>query len=95
MEWNFQEALAHYKSIGAPADQQALIALLREVQTENGGALTRADLGRIAEDYKIKEAILVEGRYDKNTLSGSPVCGSVIPTFWSCAPGPTAANAPH
>ena len=59
MEWNFQEALAHYKSIGAPADQQALIALLREVQTENGGALTRADLGRIAEDYKIKEAILL------------------------------------
>ena len=59
MEWIFQEALAHYKSIGAPADQQALIALLREVQTENGGALTRADLGRIAEDYKIKEAILL------------------------------------
>ena len=59
MEWNFQEALAHYKSIGAPADQQALIALLREVQTESGGALTRADLGRIAEDYKIKEAILL------------------------------------
>ena len=59
MEWNFQEALAHYKSIGAPAAQQALIALLREVQTENGGALTRADLGRIADDYKIKDAILL------------------------------------
>ena len=59
MEWNFQEALAHYKSIGAPADQQALVSLLREVQTENGGALTRADLGRIAEDYKIKDAILL------------------------------------
>ncbi len=59
MECNLQEALAHYKAIGAPADQQALISLLREVQSENGGALSRADLGRIAEYYKIKEAILL------------------------------------
>ena len=59
MEWNLQEALAHYKSLGAPADQQALISLLREVQAENGGALSRADLGRIAEHYKIKAAILL------------------------------------
>ena len=59
MEWNFQEALAHYKSIGAPADQQALVSLLREVQAESGGSITRADLGRIADNYKIKDAILL------------------------------------
>ena len=58
MEWNLQEALAHYKSMGAPADQQALIALLREIQAKNGNALTRADLGTVAAYYHIKEAIL-------------------------------------
>ena len=59
MEWNLQEALAHYASIGAPGNQQALISLLREVQSENGGALSRADLGQIAAYYKIKDAILL------------------------------------
>ena len=59
MKWNLQEALAHYKSIGAPADQQALISLLREIQAENGGAVSRADLGQICEYYQIKEAILL------------------------------------
>ena len=59
MAWNLQEALTHYKVLGAPGDQQALIALLREVQAENGGALSRSDLGRIAEYYQIKEAILL------------------------------------
>jgi len=59
MEWNLQEALAHYKSLGAPADQQALISLLREVQAEYGGGLTRADLGQIAGFYNIKDGILL------------------------------------
>lgn len=58
MEWTLQEALAHYESIGVPADQQALISLLREVQSENG-SISRADLDRIAEFYQIKEAILL------------------------------------
>jgi len=59
MEWTLQEALIHHQNMGAPADQQALISLLREVQKENGGSISRADLGRIAEHYKIKEAILL------------------------------------
>ena len=59
MTWNLQEALTHYKSIGAPADQQALIALLREIQAERGGTVSRADLGQICEYYQIKEAILL------------------------------------
>ena len=59
MEWNLQNALIYYKKLGAPSDQQALISLLREAQSENGGALSRADLGQIAEFYQIKEAILL------------------------------------
>ena len=59
MEWKLSDALAHYKSLGAPADQQALISLLREVQAESGGAVSLADLGQIAEFYQIKEAILL------------------------------------
>ena len=59
MEWNLQDALNRYQRMGAPTDQQALISLLREMQAENGGALNRADLGRIADYYKIKEAIVL------------------------------------
>ncbi len=59
MEWNLQDALIYYKKLGAPSDQQALISLLREAQTENGGSLSQADLGQIAEFYQIKEAILL------------------------------------
>ena len=59
MEWKLQNALIYYKKLGAPSDQQALISLLREAQTENGDALSRADLGQIAEFYQIKEAILL------------------------------------
>ena len=58
MEWTLKEALTYYKSIGAPADQQALIRLLREVQSENG-TISRTDLGQIAEFYQMKEAILL------------------------------------
>ena len=59
MDWNFDDALSHYGRIGAPADQQALIALLREVQAECGGVIPRWILGRIAETYQVKEAILL------------------------------------
>ena len=58
MEWNLQDALIHYQRMGAPTDQQALIALLREIQAENGGTLTQTDLGQIADYYNIKEAIV-------------------------------------
>ena len=59
MEWNLEEALARCKKQGAPADQQALIALLREIQAESGGALSRDTLGAVAEHYQIREAILL------------------------------------
>ena len=59
MEWNLNDALGYYKSIGAPNDQQALISLLREIQANSSGSLTRSDLTLIAEFYQIKEAILL------------------------------------
>ena len=58
MEWKLHEAIAYYRSVGAPADQQALIGLLREVSKEYGG-IPRAILTDIAQSYGIKEGILL------------------------------------
>jgi len=58
MEWDWKEAVAHYRAMGAPGDQQALIALLREVQREKGG-IPKPLLAEIAGEYRIKEALLL------------------------------------
>ena len=39
MAWTLEEAVSYYKKQGAPQDQSALIALLREIQQENGGSI--------------------------------------------------------
>ena len=51
--------IEYYEKQGAPQDQQMLIALLREVQQECGGALSKDVLERIAEAYGIKTTILL------------------------------------
>lgn len=58
MEWNLKEAIAYYRSVGAPADQQALINLLREVNSEYNG-IPAGHITQIAESYAIKEGILL------------------------------------
>ena len=58
MNWNLTEAIAYYKKQGAPADQSALIALLREVQQEQGGSIPAAILPLIARELGTKEALL-------------------------------------
>lgn len=58
MAWNLEEAVSYYKTQGAPQDQNALIALLREIQQENGG-IPRETLGRIAEYYQVKDSFLL------------------------------------
>ena len=58
MRWNLEEAIAYYKTQGAPGDQSALIALLREIQQENGG-VAREDLQTIAKAMEIKESVLL------------------------------------
>lgn len=58
MSWNLEEALGYYKKQGAPADQSALISLLREIQQEHGGSIPVGLLPAIAEEYTVKETYL-------------------------------------
>ena len=58
MSWNLQEALSHYRSLGAPGDQNALIGLLREIQQESGGSIPSFTLAEIAGAYATKESYL-------------------------------------
>ena len=58
MSWNLEEALRYYKKQGAPADQSALISLLREIQQEHGGSIPGGILPAIAEEYTVKETYL-------------------------------------
>ena len=57
MNWNLEEAILYYKKQGAPADQSAIIALLREVQQEYGG-IPPYLLSPIAADLGTKESLL-------------------------------------
>ncbi len=59
MNWNLKEAMEYYKRQGAPADQNALIALLMEVQAEQGGSIPRSLLPEIAAFYGTKEGVLL------------------------------------
>lgn len=85
MNWNLSEAIVYYKKQGAPADQSALIALLREVQQENGGSIPKYSLAPIAQGLGTKESLLnaIIRRIpslrlaDSHTLEicGGPNCG--------------------
>ena len=57
-EKSFAEILAYYLKQGAPQDQQMLIALLREAQELDGGALTPELLEKIADRCDVRENIL-------------------------------------
>ncbi len=59
MNWNLDEALSYYRRQGAPADQGALVSLLREIQRENGGSIPQHTLLGIAEAYGIRESLLL------------------------------------
>ena len=59
MEWNAKEAIAYYKRQGAPSDQTALTALLREVQAEHGGRIPQYALPEIAVGLGTKESFLL------------------------------------
>ena len=58
MGWNLEDAIAWYGKQGAPRDQSALTALLKEVQQEQGGSIPGWTLPVIAEGYGIKESLL-------------------------------------
>lgn len=57
--WNLEEALAYYRTQGAPSDQAALTALLREIQENHDGCVPADSLSPIAEAYAIKESYLL------------------------------------
>lgn len=59
MSWSLEEAVAYYKSQGAPRDQNALVSLLKEVQQENGGAIAPAVLSTAAELLEVRESYLL------------------------------------
>lgn len=58
MNWNLEEAIAYFKSQGAPQNQTALISLLREIQQEHEGSIPGHLLGAVAEAYGVKESFL-------------------------------------
>ena len=58
MDWNLEEAISYYRSMGAPSDQTALIGLLKEIQRERG-SISYADLSVIIRSYGIKEGLLL------------------------------------
>ena len=59
MSWDLNEAVAYYRSQGAPGDQNALRNLLAEIQSESGGAIPGGMLPGIAAALGTKESFLV------------------------------------
>ena len=59
MQWDFNEALEFYKSQGANSDQNELINFLKEIGSNCGGKIPVHLVGRIAEEYKLKENFIL------------------------------------
>lgn len=59
MSWNLDEAIAYYKMQGAPGDQNAVIGLLREVQSGSNGSIPLYVIERISSAYAVKESYLL------------------------------------
>ena len=75
MDWNLESAIAWYRSQGAPGDQTALTALLREIQRESGGSIPRDIPERVAQALGTKESLILAliRRIPSLRLSGSHV----------------------
>lgn len=58
MDWNFEEALSHYRNQGAPGDQTAVVNFLKEVQSQNG-SIPKWMLTRAAESWGCKESLFL------------------------------------
>lgn len=53
-----EQIIAYYKDLGAPADQTALISLLKEIQQMHGGIPAHL-LGIVAQALQVKESYLL------------------------------------
>ena len=58
MSWTLDEAISYYKTQGAPQNQTALINLLREIQSEQGGGIPAYMLTSVADAYEVKDSFL-------------------------------------
>ena len=58
MDWDLNEAMAYYARQGAPSDQSAVIALLKEIQQERG-TVTMGDVAAMARFYAVKEGLFL------------------------------------
>ena len=58
MSWTLEDAIAYYGTQGAPSDQTALVALLREIQQELGGRIPTYVIAAAAATYGVKESFL-------------------------------------
>ena len=86
MNFDLEEAIGHSRRMGAPADQQAVISLLREVQKAFGGSIPSAAVETIAEKLGAKPGLLLALiRRIPRLRRGKDIC-------WKYAPGPTAAS---
>lgn len=102
MDWNMEEAVAYYKRQGAPADQTALVNLLREAQQAYGGSIPAYLLPSMAQALGSKESFLLAVirripslRLDGShclELCGGPNCskraqlGAFVEKTWGVAP---------
>ena len=59
MHDSLKQIISFYRSLGAPGDQNALISLLKEVQQEQGGAVTMEAVSLIAEALNTRESLIL------------------------------------
>jgi len=59
MQWNLEEALTYYKTLGAPEDQNVLISLLREIQQQSGGSIPNYAITEAAAFYGVRDSLLL------------------------------------
>lgn len=57
--WDLKEAVAYYRSQGAPGQQSALIELLKEAQQENGGSLPGWLVEALAAELSAPKSLLL------------------------------------
>ena len=85
MAWDLAEAMEYYGKMGAPREQSALVALLKEVQSAGGGRILEGEVGQICRFYGIKEGLILAlikripglrlGQGHVLEICGGPNCG--------------------
>lgn len=85
MSQSLDEIVAYYKRQGAPGDQTALIAMLKELQQECGGSLSAGVVRAAAQSCGVRESFLLAvikripslrlGEGHLLELCGGPNCG--------------------